>query len=134
MTDLLKALGYANPPPEGGVLGSALPAAPADIVARNLLALRVLAKHLTGAGAGELAKDFSEGAPTTVKPQSIRGIFRRLENANLCTVENVRKWGQSRPMWYITPAGVHAVKNQALPDRWYDSAGFARPNRKGEPQ
>lgn len=131
MTDLLKALGYSTPP-EGGVLGSALPAAPADIVARNLLALRVLAKHLTGAGAGELAKDFPP--PEAVKPQSIRGIFRRLENANLCTVENVRKWGQSRPMWYITPAGVHAVKNQALPDRWYDSAGFARPNRKGEPQ
>ena len=130
MTDLAKALGYATPP-EGGVLGSALPAAPADIVARNLLALRVLSKHLTGAGAGELAKDFLP--PEAAKAQSIRGIFRRLENAELCRIENVRKWGQSRPKWYITPAGEHAVKNQALPDRWYDSAGFARPNRKGEP-
>lgn len=131
MTDLAKALGYSTPP-EGGTLGSALPVAPADIVARNLLALRVLAKHLTGAGAGGLAKDFPP--PEAVKAQSIRGIFRRLENAGLCRIEDVRKWGQSRPMWHITPAGIHAVKNQALPDRWYDFAGFARPDRKGGPQ
>lgn len=131
MTDLAKALGYSTPP-EGGVLGSALPEAPADIIARNLLALRVLSKHLTGAGAGELAKDFPP--PEAVKAQSIRRIFRWLVDAGLCRIENVRKWGQSRPMWYITPAGEHAVKNQALPDRWYDYAGFVRPNRKGEPQ
>lgn len=100
-----------------------LPEAEPSVVQRNLSALYVLSLHEGGAGAGELAKALGPGS---VKSQQVRGIYRRLENAGLVRVEEARHYGQSRPVWHITDAGRHAIKNGLLPDRWYEASGVVR--------
>lgn len=139
MSELAKLFGYTlpsgRPKPTNAVkAGSSIAATPAlvasdlpeanpAVVQSNLSALYVLSLHDGGASAGELAKSLGPGS---VKAQQVRGIYRRLENAGLVRVEEERSYGQSRPRWYITDAGRHAIKNGVLPDRWYDASGVVR--------
>lgn len=105
------------------LVASDLPEANPAVVQSNLSALYVLSLLEGGATAGELAKSLGPGS---VKAQQVRSIYRRLENAGLVRVEEERSYGQSRPRWYITDAGRHAIKNGVLPDRWYEASGIVR--------
>lgn len=142
MSELAKLFGYGLPSalpkqpkqPTATKAGSVIAATPAlaardlpeatpAVVQSNLSALYVLSLHDGGASAGELAKSLGPGS---IKAQQVRGIYRRLENAGLVRVEEERSYGQSRPRWYITEAGRHAIKNGMLPDRWYEASGVVR--------